>query len=81
MKLSPLKVNLLMHIYALRRPFDHPDAPAYVLAKKEFVDNELVYEINDGCGYKLTRKGEIFVDAILNTPMPVLQYVMPARHV
>jgi len=79
MKLSPLKINLLMHIYALRSPFDHPNAPAYVLAKKEFVDNELAYEINDGCGYKLTRKGEIFVDAILSTPMPVLQYVMPER--
>lgn len=80
MKLSPLKINLLMHIYALRIPFDHPDAPAYREAKNEFIKNEIAYEEETApCGYKLTRKGEVFVDAIINTPMPVLQYVMPAR--
>jgi len=79
MELSPLKINLLMHIYAIPGPFDHPDAQAYKQAKKEFVTNEIAYETDTPCGYKLTRKGEILVDAILNTPMPVLQYVMPAR--
>ncbi len=79
MKLSPLKVNLLLHIYAIAAPFNHPDAPAYAQAKREFVDNELAFEIDTPCGYKLTRKGEVLVDAILNTPMPVLQFVMPAR--
>lgn len=79
MKLSPLKINLLLHIYAISAPFNHPDAPAYVEAKKEFVNNELVYETDTPCGYALTRKGEVLIDSLLNTPMPVLQYTMPAR--
>lgn len=82
MKLSPLKINLLLHIYAIASPFNHPDDSAYEQAKLEFVLNELAYEDKTSrCGYKLTRKGEILVAGILNTPMPVLQYVMPVRSV
>lgn len=79
MKLSPLKINLLLHIYAHATPFDHPNTPAYKQAKDEFLANEIAFEDATPCGYRLTRKGEVLVDAILNTPMPVLQFVMPVR--
>ena len=71
MKLSPLKINLLMHIYSIAEPFDHPDAPAYVSAKREFLEHNLIFADHDfPCGYKLTPRGKAFIKMILATPLP-----------
>lgn len=80
MKLTPLKLNLLMHVYAIAEPFNHPDAPAWYSARSELVMNNLIDVSNKSpCGYSLTQRGRAFVKLILSTPMPeyITVYVDP----
>ena len=78
MKLTPLKIELLLHIYALAEPFDHPNGPAWEEAKHEFLQNVLaVYTPETECGMRLTRKGRMFIKMILATPLPLESYVDP----
>jgi hypothetical protein len=70
-QLSPLKINLLLHIYAIAGPFDHPDRPIYEQTKEEFLYHELVViDTSRKCGYRMTEKGDVFIKMILSTPLP-----------
>jgi hypothetical protein len=74
MKLTPLKINLLMHIYSIASPFDHPDAPPYADAKIEMKHEDLITSSPTSehpCGYKVTERGVFFVRMILDTPLPI----------
>ncbi len=79
LKLTPLKINLLLHIYAIAEPFNHPDRPIYEQAKEEFIHHNLAQRSEHGCGYKITKRGVAFVNMILATPMPeeVTDYIDP----
>ena len=71
MKLSPLKIELLLHIYCKPVPFDHPPAKAYGDAKEEFFDRGLIAVDNTKpCGFYLTERGKAFIRLILATPLP-----------
>jgi hypothetical protein len=71
MKLSPLKIELLLHIYCKPVPFDHPPAKAYGDAKEEFFDSGLIaVDDTKPCGFYLTERGKAFIRLILATPLP-----------
>jgi hypothetical protein len=70
--MSPLEINLILHIYAIAEPFTHPNAPAYAKAKARFLNLDLIKQSEcAACGYTLTPKGKAFVQILLSTPIPV----------
>ena len=71
LKLTPLKINLLLHIYSIAAPFTHPDKPIYEMAKEEFIHHSLAERSDHGCGYRILPRGVAFVNMILATPLPL----------
>ena len=83
MKVTPLILEIFFHIYTTPAPIPRPDSAGTKETIEQLLVNDLITEKNmldvtyTECIYTLTRKGEIWKDAILATPLPVLQYVMP----
>lgn len=71
LKLTPLKVNLLLHIYGIASPFTDPNMPIYEKAKEEFIHHSLAERSDYGCGYRILPRGVAFVNMILATPLPL----------
>jgi len=71
MKLTPLKVNMLMHIFigASTKNFEHPAQAEDALVEFEKLKLITAREINS-CGYRLTELGHAYVKLILTTPLP-----------
>jgi len=74
MKLTALKVELLMHISSVDSPIENACFPAQRDALIEFemlgiiaVDPEI-----RSCRYKLTELGNAYANLILATPIPVI---------
>jgi len=60
---------------------ENHNAPAVIEYRNQLIEQEILYETPDtGSGFAVTRKGEIWLHAILDTPFPILQYVSPARN-
>ena len=81
MAITPLHLEILLWHHTRCIPMENKNAPAVIEYTKQLLANELLCEtfepIGKDSGYRLTRKGEVWLEAILNTPFPVLQYVMP----
>ena len=79
MKLTPINLTILLHIYIGAESFEKFGATSgNMKAKDELLNNELIVEdIEQPSGHMITRKGEVFLYMILNTPLPVLQYIDP----
>ena len=71
MKLSPLNLNILLHLYAIAEPMHHPDLIVYTEAKEELIFHGLIrYDHESPNSYSMTKKGIAFVHLILSTPLP-----------
>ena len=74
--MSPLQINLLLHVYAIAKPFDHPDKPIYQKEKNNFVARKLIKEDPESaCGYSMLPRGYALIKMLLNTPLPELTTV------
>ena len=74
--MSPLEINLLLHIYAIAEPFNHPDKPIYERTKAKYLSLGLIEESSEAaCGYGLTSRGFAFIKLLLSTPIPEEQTV------
>jgi len=75
--MSPLELSVLMHCRVFPQPFDEEAMNnKEIIVKFERQDVLESYEASIGeNGYRLTPKGEAWLTDILNTPMPVQQWV------
>lgn len=72
MSLSPLKINILLHIYAIAEPIPRVESLAAQSALFEFQKMELIERTDDKfSGYRLLPRGQKLVEMLLNTPYPV----------
>jgi hypothetical protein len=69
MKLTPLKVGMLLHIKC-QMPIPTLKYPAQQAAISEFLSNGLIEYVPE-VGYLFTSKGKKFSEMILDTPLPV----------
>jgi len=76
---SPLQIKLLLKIYTTQtlKPNDIP-AEIHKSELQYFITNGLVEKVEKiNHTYALTRKGEAFIEMLLNTPLPTLKWIDP----
>lgn len=77
--MTPLQIELLLHIYARRGPLNLP-MPVHHEAIEGFKKDRLIEMTEPVTGehpYRLTERGEAYVQALLSLPLPVAVWQMP----
>jgi hypothetical protein len=69
--MSPLEVTLLLNLYSLRN-YERPPFPAYIEAISRFKKENLIDDT-----FKVTEKGKVYIEALLNIPLPVALWKIP----
>lgn len=73
--MTPVALEFLLHCYYDSRPY-HKMSPAVKDSIIDFVRNDILVENTaDPTGYKVTQKGQVWIESILKTPMPVQKWV------
>ena len=81
--MTPLQIKMVLHYYAIAEPYALLD-PAH--AKSAAVCAQRALLCSDGLieataeaqsGYRITPRGEAYVDALCAMPLPVSKWVMP----
>ncbi len=76
MNLSPLEVEILLHIYCGPSRFENDHTEVYASTIKTFLTGNIIAAAGDTeNGYRVTERGDCWVQAILSTPMPRAVYV------
>lgn len=82
--MSPLKIQIMLHYYALADDFRNGDfsAPAVIEALETFVRQGMLRATAFGRqrgepAYKITDKGRAYVEALKAVPLPVSRWVIP----
>lgn len=67
---SPYQIELLFHVYA--RPVAFDTAPILQRELENLAEHELIRPDKDsGSGYRITARGNKFIEMITSTPLPV----------
>ena len=74
MSLTPNELDVLIHYYVSPKPHDRFDAPAVKDAINDFIDSGVI-EPQGHEHFRLTEKGQAWLKAILDTPIPKQQWV------
>lgn len=73
--MSPLEIEVLLHIYAIAEPWPRP-SEAYAAAIKKFIVLGVVRaDSRSDSGYRTTSRGDAWVTSICATPCPRLKSV------
>ena len=83
--MTPFELDILLHYYAICE--DHPvvrnNPPIWKGTRDAFIETGLM-EVrleNDPhyqcCTYRLTERGNAYIEAVLSVPLPVQKWVMP----
>ena len=71
-KFTPLHIELIIHYHCICKPPLNHDAPAVIEFTEELVNLGLINKDGtSGSGYRCTDKGNVFVEKICNTELPV----------
>jgi hypothetical protein len=81
--MSPFQIHILLHYYACVDDYPHPQRIVEEAAEPLLLEGLLVRRIPAQEGpnnlYRCTEKGEFYVDALCNLPMPKAVWVIPVR--
>jgi predicted transcriptional regulator len=76
--MTPLAVGILLHFYTT--PAEYPglhNNPQQEIIK-DFIDNGIIVKFGtNDTRYRVTKKGEAFIEMILSTPYPIRTFVNP----
>lgn len=80
--MTPLQIEILLHYYAISEDYREGDfsAPAVRDAIDEFRHELNLLELDASDGereYKLTRRGEFYIESLLKIPLPVSEWKIP----
>lgn len=77
---TPLHIQIIIHAVCMAEPWTN-ESPASFDFIRQLEELEMLQAEKIPGGWNLTasRKAEVWLDAIKNTPLPVLQYVMPTE--
>lgn len=81
--MTPLEINLLLHVYARAGEIENRDAPAVREALTEFLRSDLIElrEVHEPGHhpFKILPRGQAMVDHLCETPLPVASWSRPSR--
>ena len=74
---TPNDIDVMLHYYVSPRPHDRVHAPAVQESINMFVKNGMLCpsKDNQGSGFCVTTKGQVWIDMLLATPFPVERFV------
>ncbi len=77
MKLTPLKVTMLMHIHSIASPIPNAEFAAQMAALSEFETLGIITVDPDvrSCGYQLTEFGDAYIRLILSALLPEVHVI------
>lgn len=77
--MSPLEIKMMLHFYAIGEPYKGPEAgsEAFNDAVAWFEESDLITDAQHG--YQTTERGDAFVRALCETPLPIKKWVMPGK--
>lgn len=77
--MSPYQIDILLWYYT--RPTDHPDLerkpPVYEPIMQGFVADGLLKPETERVRYSLTERGQVYVRALQDVPLPEAAWVIP----
>jgi len=81
---TPFVFDILVHYYVSVGPYDRNRNPSAIEAAEKYLVGAGLLEAaapydqeNFKSKYKATDKGAFWIDAVLNTPLPVPKWVIP----
>jgi len=77
---SPLIIRLLLHYHHIAGPYDHPSSAA-TADTKFLLNQDMIYKIKGDVveHYHTTKKGDAYIEHLLNTPFPLTEYKIIRR--
>lgn len=76
--MTPLQLSILIHYHSLLGDFRDLDAPAVADAMNRFCDDGMIeYYIFNSTKFRITEKGNFFVDYLCTIPLPVSIWKIP----
>ena len=78
--MTPIKLDILLHCHI--SPTAHPqyDSPAFRVELQNLMEEDIVRSTSKENIFALTQKGEAWLRLILETPMPILQWIDPRNN-
>lgn len=77
--LSPLDINVLLHCHSCPSKYPQHEAPAVKSSLAMLIHAGMISKQPGKDYYNTTPKGEVFIEALCNTPEPVQTWTVPAR--
>lgn len=81
--MTPLQIKMMLHYYAIAEPYakDDPDhaCSRAVFEQRGFLirENMIVEDCAADSGYRVSPRGEAYIDALCKMPLPMSVWVMP----
>lgn len=81
--MTPLQIKMVLHYYAIAEPYAlldpaHANSDAVCTQRALLCSDGLIEAIaGSPSGYRITPRGEAYVDAVCATPLPVSKWVIP----
>lgn len=73
---TPLHINILLHYYAIPTPLEMR-SETWTKYRQDLIDAGLVNPDNvNGSGFRVSDKGDVWVDALLATPLPIKHWTV-----
>ena len=73
--MTPLEIEILLHIYCVNSPVERAEAPAVKEAIAQFFGDDLIAlkasSLADECPYLLKKRGIAYVEILKAVPLPV----------
>ncbi len=81
--MSPLKIRIMLHYYAIPRPYDGTARAGQFISElvaDGLLASAIVSSPQPGDrDYNLTPRGEAYVEALIEMPLPIETWVIPER--
>jgi hypothetical protein len=83
--MTPLQITMMLHYYAIAEPYalrqpEHADSPAVREQRIVLIgDDLLTREHDDVRGYRVTERGQAYIDALMAMPLPVCKWTIPPQ--
>lgn len=74
--MTPSDLEVLIHCYVSPNPHPRLEAPAVQDSIRDFLMADVIYQVTEST-YRTTKRGEMWLKMMLDTPMPVYQLVDP----
>ena len=75
--MSPLEIKIMLHYYTTPEEYEPPtDSPLYPATLASFIKDGLL-KYDDVGNKEITEKGTFYVNALINTPIPIASWKIP----